>query len=120
VAFSDPQSVTISGSTISLPRTGSGVDTGTFKSNDGLVAMTVASSYGKRTRRTLKIEHSKVAPDPLISSQNVKYSMSTYIVTDTPITGYTVAEAKAVVDGLIAYLTASTGARVTQLLGGEN
>jgi len=59
-------------------------------------------------------------PDPLISSQNIQYSMSTYIVTDVPVTGYTVTEAKQIVDALTAYLTASTGAKVTQLLGGEN
>jgi len=120
MAFSDPQSVTVGGSAISLPRTGSGNGSGTFTSNDGLVRMTIASSYGKRTRRTIRLEHSKVAPDPLISSQNIKYTMTSYIVTDTPVTGYTVSEAKAVVDALVAYLAASTGARVTQLLGGEN
>ncbi len=120
MAFSDPQSVTIGGTTTSLPRTGSGINTGSFKSNDGTVAFSVSSSYGKRTRRTIRLEHSKIAPDPLISSQNIKYSMTTYIVTDAPVTGYTVAEQKAVVDGLVAYLTASSGARVTQLLGGEN
>lgn len=46
--------------------------------------------------------------------------MSTYIVVDTPTDGYTLAEAKQIVDALVAYLTASSGARVTQLLGGEN
>jgi len=42
------------------------------------------------------------------------------MVVDVPVNGYTVAEAKAVVDALVAYLTASTGAQVTKLLGGEN
>jgi hypothetical protein len=46
--------------------------------------------------------------------------MSAYLVVNTPKVGYTVAEAKAVVDALVAYLAASSGARVTQLLGGEN
>jgi hypothetical protein len=46
--------------------------------------------------------------------------MSFYVVADTPVTGYTVAEQKQVVDALVAYLTASSGAKVTQLLGGEN
>jgi len=46
--------------------------------------------------------------------------MSSYLVVDTPVNGYTVAEAKAVVDALVAYLTASSGAKVAQLLGGEN
>lgn len=120
MAFADPQSVTIDAVPISLPRTGSGMNTGSFHSNDGLTALTVSSQYGKRTRRTIRLDSSKIAPDPLISDQNVKYSMSSYIVIDTPVTGFTVIEAKAVVDGLIGLLTASSGAALTQLLGGEN
>jgi hypothetical protein len=46
--------------------------------------------------------------------------MSAYLVIDVPLVGYTIAEQKQVVDGLTAYCTASTGARITQLLGGEN
>jgi len=46
--------------------------------------------------------------------------MSCTLVVDVPVNGYTVTEAKAVVDALVAYLSASTGAKVTQLLGGEN
>jgi len=120
LAFADPQSVTIAGAPVSLPRTGSGVNSGTFTSNDGLVRLTVSSQYGKRTRRTLRLEHSKVAPDPLISSTNVKYSATVYMVVDTPVTGYTVAQQKELVDAFAAYLAASSGANVTKLLGGEN
>jgi hypothetical protein len=46
--------------------------------------------------------------------------MSTYIVCDVPATGYTIAEQKDIVDALVKYLTASTGANVTKLLGGES
>jgi len=38
---------------------------------------------------------------------------------ETPPYGYSVAEAKQIVDALTSYLTASTGARATQWLGGE-
>lgn len=120
MSFSDPSSITISGSAISLPRTSSGQNSGAFTSADGLVQMSVSHFYGKRTRRILKVSHSKVTADPLIPSQNVRSSMSTSITIDTPVNGYTAAEAKTVVDALVAYLSASTGARVTQLLGGEN
>ncbi len=85
-----------------------------------MVKLGVSHSYGKRTRRSIRLDHSKIAADPLISAVNIKYSMSAYLVVDVPVTGYTVAEAKAIVDALIAYLSASTGAKVTQLLGGEN
>jgi hypothetical protein len=116
MAFADPQSI----NSASLPRVSSGVNSGTFQTNDGLQSLNVSHQYGSRTRRTIRFNHSKIAADPLISAQNIKYSMSAYLVVDTPVTGYTVAEAKVIVDALVAYLAASTGARVTQLLGGEN
>lgn len=120
MAFADPQSVTISGSAVTLPRTSSGVNSGAFASSDGNVKLSVSDSYGSRTRRVIRLDHQKVAADPLVSGANNYYAMSTYLVVNTPKVGYTVAEAKGVVDALVAYLTASTGAKVTQLLGGEN
>jgi hypothetical protein len=120
MSFSDPQSVTISGTAVAMPRTSSGTNSGEFTSSDGTTSLTVASQNGRRYRRTIRLTQNKVSSDPLIPSQNSRVSMSTYLVVDTPVNGYTVAEAKAVVDALVAYLTASSGARVTQLLGGEN
>lgn len=120
MSFADPQTITINAIPNTLPRVSSGINTGSFSKDDGTVRLTVSHSYGKRNRRTVRVDHSKIAPDPLISSTSVKYSMSTYIVCDTPITGYSIAEQKQIVDALTAYLTASSGARATQLLGGEN
>lgn len=120
MSYADPQSVTIAGVANSLPRTGSGVDQGSFTSNDGLVKLNVASTYGKRTRRTIRLSHNKIATDPLLAGQSVPVSMAVYVVVDTPLTGYTVAQQKEIVDAFTAYLTASTGANVTKLLGGEN
>jgi hypothetical protein len=120
MALSDPQSCTINAVAISLPRTSSEANKGIYTSNDGLVKEIVSHTYGKRNRHTLRIEHSKVAPDPLISSQNIKYSMTFYVTADVPVTGYTVAEQKQVVDGFINQLTASSGALITKVLGGEN
>lgn len=118
--FADPQSVTISGAAISLPRISSGVNSGVFVNNEGTVKETVSHTYGRRNRRMFRLDHSKVAPDPLISSTNIVHSMGAYLVVDTPVTGYTVAEQKAVLDGLIAQLSAASGALLTKFLGGEN
>lgn len=120
MAFSDPQSVTISGSANSLPRTSSDVNAGVFTKDDGNVALRVSHQKGKRTRRLIRLDHAKVATDPFISTVNARYSMSVQLVVDVPNVGYTIAEQKAIVDALTAYLTASSGARATQLLGGEN
>jgi len=122
MAFSDPQSVTIGTApgTVSVPRTGSGVGTGIFLSNDTTVKLSIANTYGKRTRRVARIDFSKIAPDPLISANNIKYTSAVYLVVDQPLTGFSVAELKDIITGLTTWLTASTGAHITQLLGGEN
>lgn len=120
MAFADPQSVTINAVANSLPRTGFPVNGGIFTKDDGNVKLSVAHSNGaKRTRRTCRLDFRKIAADPLVSAQNILYSMSAYLVVDIPVTGFTVTEQKQIVDALTAYLTATSGARVTQLLGGE-
>lgn len=120
LSFADPQSVTINAVPISLPRVSSGVSFGAFRAADTLTDLSVATSYGKRTRATVRLSSNKLVPDPLVTGRSERVNMTAYLVVDTPRTGFTVAEAKQVVDGLVAYLTATTGARITQLLGGEN
>ena len=121
MALSDPQSVTINAVANSLPRVLSGPGAlSKYQKDDANGALTVAHTYGKRTRSQVRLDFRKVAPDPLISAQNIYYSMSAYLVVDRPITGFTITEAKQIVDALTAWLTASSGANVTKVLGGEN
>lgn len=122
MSFADPQSITINAVANSLPRTSSGANSGVFTKDDGTVKLTVSHQYGKRTRRIIRVDHKKTVSDPMVPTNNTVASMSTYLVVDLPgVTGmYTVTEAKQIVDALVAYLSATSGARVTQLLGGEN
>ena len=120
MAFSDPQSVTISGTAIPLPRVNTGNNGAEYLSSDGLVKLSASSSYGKRTRRVLRLDHSKVTADPYIPTQNAKVSMSNYIVFDVPVVGYTNADALAVYAGFKAQFTAASDALITKLLGGES
>jgi hypothetical protein len=120
MAFADP-TITISGTGIPLPRTGSGINEGQFTAADGLTKLVVRHTSGnKRVRHFMRLDNSKIAADPLLAGINVKASLGAWIVVDAPETGFVVADQKAVVDGFLAYLTASSGARITQLLGGEN
>lgn len=120
MAYTDPQTVTINAVANVLPRTSNGVDTGAFTKDDGNVQLKVAHTYGKRTRRTARIDLAKIAADPLISAQNIRYNMACYLVVDVPVTGFTVVEQKQLIDGFAVWLTASSGANITKLLGGEN
>lgn len=120
MAFADPQTVTVNSIALTLPRTGYLPNAGVFTTADALNKLTISDNYGaKRTRRSARWDFAKIAADPLISSQNIRYSGSCYLVVDQPITGYTVAELKLQLDGFLAYLTATSGAKLTQLLGGE-
>jgi hypothetical protein len=121
MAFADPQSVTINAVAQTLPRISSGVNSGVFQKDDATVKLTVSHNVAKgRARRMLRLDHSKIASDPLMAGVNVRQTGAVWLATDFPEVGYTVAEAKQIIDALTAYLTASSGARATQLLGGEN
>lgn len=117
--YTDPQSVTISGSAKTLNRTGSTEFGGKFASSDRAYQMTVAHQYGRRVRHQIKLQADSLVASPLVSGQNVNQSMSVYLVIDVP-NGYDTATAKAVADGFLANLTASTGANLTKLIGGES
>lgn len=119
MAFSDPQSVTI-GSAQSLPRTGQGIGTGSFTKDDGTVGLVISHTNGKRIRRTARVNFAKVVADPLVTGTNLRVSSSCYIVLDVPVNGFTVAEQVQIITGLTTWLTASTNANATKLVGGES
>jgi hypothetical protein len=118
--LADPQSLTINAIANSLPAVSRGVNQSSYRKDDGNVQLSISHTYASRTRRLARVDFSKIAADPLISANNIKYSMSAYLVVDIPVTGFTVAEAKYVVDSLTKWLTDTSGANTTKLLGGES
>lgn len=120
MALTEPQSVTIASVANSLPRVAVQGNSSTYKSNDGNVTLTISHQYGKRNRHLVRLEHKKIAPDPLISSQNIVHGMACHLVIDTPVTGYTVPQQKEIVDALLGFLTASSSAVITKVAGGES
>jgi hypothetical protein len=122
MALTDPQAITIApASALSLPRVGVGQYKSDYQSADGLVKLSLAHTYGRRTRRVMRVDHSKIAPDPFRPAENTKVSMSLYMVFDVPTIGaYTAAELLAIYTGFKTLYTASSDALVTKLLGGES
>jgi len=123
VSFTDPHSITIGGTTSPLPRIGDLGDHGSeYQSADGNVVLQVSHDAvkGGRTRSMVRVNTAKVTADPFKPAENVKVTMSVYMVADTPPAGYTEAEQKALVDGFIAMLNATSGADITKLLAGEH
>jgi hypothetical protein len=121
MALSDPQDIIISGSTISLPLISRLATEALYGSADGLVKYRISHQNGaKNTRHLINLDHAKIAADPLLAGVNVKAKFKVYTVIESPATGYTVAEQKAVVDGYLAELTAGSGALIARVLGGES
>jgi len=120
VAFTDPLSITISGTTTPLPRISVMQDESIYQSGDGLIQVQASHDSGKRLRHLLRVNHSKLAPDSFRPTENVKVSMSNYIVFDVPVAGYTTTEQLAVYTGFKTMYTAATDALITRLLGGES
>lgn len=120
MAFTDPQSITIGGTTTPLPRVITGAGTSTYTSADGLTSLTAASTNGRRTRRNIRLDLAKITADPFIPAQNQKVSMSVYTVFDLPPAGYTNADALAAWVGFRTALAATSDALISKLLGGES
>jgi len=120
MSLADPQSITISGTAVSLPRVATGRFSSDYLSSDGLTGLKLASSYGNRQRQTVRLDLKKVSADVYLPSQNVERSMSCYLVFDRPTAGYTNADALAAFVGFNSLITASTNAVISKLLGGES
>lgn len=120
MAFADPQSVTISGTPISLPRISTEGDETVYQSADGLVQLLASHDAGKRLRHVIRLNHSKVTADPFIPAENVKVSTSQYLVIDAPTVGYTAAEQLAIWVGFRTALAATSDLLVTKLIAGES
>jgi hypothetical protein len=117
--FSDPQTVTVSGVAKTLNRTGSTENGGKFATADRSRQLNVIHTYGKRTRHTVSLKTDTLVANPLVAGQNINQSMTVYLTVDFP-AGYDAATAKAEVDGFLSNLTATSGANLPKLLGGES
>lgn len=122
MALADPQSVTIAGVAVSLPRVSTSGGVSVYQSADGNTKLTVTTTTGRRFRRTARLDHKKVAGDPLVPATNTTFSMSTFLMYDVPPVGYTVAQQKEVGDALTGWANSGTGAAntTTKILGGES
>lgn len=120
MAFSDPQSVTINAIAISLPKTSFDVSSGVYTAADAMTDLTISHQNGNRRTRRMRLHVMKTAADPYLANVNIPVDMSVSLIVNVPKQGYTVAEQKQVVDALLAYLSASSGAKISQLLGGES
>lgn len=119
MAFSDPQSITISGTAISLPRIPSGNKKGIFATSDLKTRIEVDPKVGNRVSVSARLYQNKVVTDPLVTTTNVVVGDMVSLTINKPIAGYTDDDILAQVTGFIAWLTAGTNANLKKLIAGE-
>jgi len=117
--LADPQSVTVGGTAISLPRVGGDLTHSDYQSADGTSLLRIQQTTNSTTRRTaIILRTNKIAADP-VTALNSRKTATWSVNLNAPIDGFTITELRDQLIGLATALTASTGAMTSKVLGGE-
>lgn len=123
MSLTDPQKFKeVAGTEVTAPRVSTGSFNSIYETSDGVNVLTVSTqeSNTNRKRHLVRIDVSKLTTNIYEESKKQTVSMSAYLVIDRPVAGFTVAEAKKLVEGLVGLLSASTYSLTEKVLGGES
>ena len=123
MALTDPQKFKeVAGTEVTAPRVSTGDFKSIYETSDGLNKLTLSTSESNsnRKRHLVRIDVEKLATNIYEESKKQAVSMSVYLVIDRPDNGYTVAEAKKLVEGLVGLLSATSYSLTEKVLGGES
>lgn len=123
MALTDPQKFKeVTGTEVTAPRVSSGDFKSVYSTSDGLNKLTLSTttSNSNRRRHLVRIDVEKLATNIYEESKKQAVSMSVYLVVDRPVNGYTVAEAKKLVEGIVGLLSATSYSLTEKVLGGES
>lgn len=118
--LADPQSITLAGTATSLPRTAVTPTGAVYSTPDSSIKFDVLHNYGRRNRHMVRIKSDKIAADPLLAGNNRRLSTSVWLVVDVPPEGFSTADQVGLIKALSDWLTASSNANATKVVGGES
>lgn len=121
--LTDPQKFKeVAGTEVTAPRVSTGDFKSVYETSDGLNVLTISTqeTSGNRKRHLVRIDVSKLATNPYEETKKQSVSMSAYVVIDRPEAGFSGAEAKKLVEGLVGLLSASTYSLTEKVIGGES
>lgn len=123
MALTDPQKFKeVAGTEVTAPRVSTGNFKSVYETSDGLNMLTVSTdeTNSNRLRHLVRIDVSKLTTNPFEEAKKQTVSMSVYLVIDRPTAGFTVAEAKKLVEGLVGLVSGSTYSLTEKVLGRES
>lgn len=117
--LTDPQSITVNGVAISLPRTSEVGNYADYTASNDSASLRILQSKSGKTRRTAVVfRQNKIAADPL-TAINQRIASQVSITFTSPIDGFTITELANQFLGLSSALSASSAANLVKILGGE-
>lgn len=119
MALTDPQSITIDGTTFTLARLTPTAGRTEYVNPDGTVKLVILQSNGKRKRSAIRIEFTKVAADPL-TAVNSYVTSSIYLMVDRPQIGFSSEDLVDYTTGLITLISGSSYALLSRVTAGES
>jgi len=123
MALTDPQKFKeVAGTEVTAPRVSTGDFKSVYETSDGLNKLTISTTETgqNRKRHLVRIDVNKLTTNIYEETKKQEVSSSVYLVIDRPIAGYTVAEMKKLVEGLVGLLSASTYSLTEKVLGSES
>lgn len=117
--LADPQSITIDGTAISLPRVLTGTREGLFADASTQIS-TESTAKNGRIRSVTRLTQTKVTSDPLVGATNIVVSDAISLTINRPTQGFSDDEVVKQITGFIAWLTAGTNANLKKIVAGEN
>jgi len=85
--LTDPQTITIDGASISLPRIASEGMESIYQDGTGATRFRVSHTTNGRERSLLRLDLSKIGEDPFQAQLSRSYAASVYMVVDRPLNG---------------------------------
>lgn len=121
MALTDPAKFKeAAGTEVEAARVSQGNRNAEYVTSDGLNKLsvsTIETAKTARKRHLIRIDTNKLVTNPLEESKKEERGMSAYVVIDRPVSGFSLAEAKKLAEGLTGYLTA---ANLEKVLAGQS
>lgn len=121
MSFTDPQSVTINAVAQSLARVSTAPFEATYQKDDRTVTLKIRHTVtAKRLRTNIRLEQTKIATDPLVTTTNNYYTSSVSLTIDRPTAGFSNTEIKYLTDAIALWLTTSSSANAIKAIALES
>jgi len=120
MAFTDPVTLDVGGDPVVCTRVSVGDFKSTYKDPTDMTTYSASTTYGRRTRSTIRLDFKTLVANPELPTTNNPISMSAYLVIDRNAVGFSQDMLKALTIALLESIDANGYEKLTQVLTGQS